>query len=140
MHLRLVEHLLLGIYFTMLFSITVFSFELCTKTRTGLGLEIRLNCLVSGSSTSQVPAYKAIQDFDHPPFLINYSLSLEGPSLILIGPVVRHHEEPSQEAPCDQVLLRFYEILQKKSPTVRRQFHTCAKFPIHFQHETSRMR
>ena len=31
MHLRLVEHLLLGIYFTMLFSITVFSIELCTK-------------------------------------------------------------------------------------------------------------
>ena len=33
MHLRLVEHLLLGIYFTMLFSITVFSIELCTKYR-----------------------------------------------------------------------------------------------------------
>ena len=37
-------------------------------------------------------------------------------------------------------VLRFYKILQKKSPTVRRQFHTCAKFPIHFQRETSRMR
>ena len=33
MHLRLVEHLLLGIYFTMLFSITVFSIELCTNAK-----------------------------------------------------------------------------------------------------------
>ena len=29
--------------------------------------------------------------------------------------------------------------LAKKSPTVRRQFHTCTKFLIHFQRETSRM-
>ena len=51
MHLRLVEHLLLGIYFTMLFSITVFSIELCKKSRCigGIKKKIILKIFWGGS-------------------------------------------------------------------------------------------